>query len=125
MCLIIKEDCEIETAKKDITTYKKVRVVNDSFWSGIFFGGRFRFNKLEKAVTKLSINIFGTEIDEGFHSFKRLHNNYITYGKLVICIIPKGSEYCLGTEDDIVSNQIIVFRTFFDYIKYKLWKLFH
>lgn len=125
MCLIIKEDCEIETAKKDITTYKKVRVVNDSFWSGIFFGGRFRFNKLEKAVTKLSINIFGTEIDEGFHSFKRLHNNYITHGKSVICIIPKGSEYCLGTEDDIVSNQIIVFRTVFDYIKYKLWKLFH
>ena len=124
MCLIVKEGCKIETAKEDITTYKKVMIQDDFLWSGVFYGGRFRFNKLEKTVTNLSINEC-KNIEEGFHSFKRSRDNYIIFGKLVICIIPKGSEYCLGKSGDIVSNQIIVFRTFFDYIKYKLWKLFH
>lgn len=124
MCLIVKDGCKIEIAKKDITTYKKVKILNDFFWGGVFFGGAFCFNKLEKIITNLSINKY-KKINEGFHSFKRSGYNYITSGKLLICIIPKGSEYCLGINGDVVSNQIIVFRTFFDYIKYKLWKLFH
>ena len=124
MCLIVKKGCKIEIAKRDITTYKKVRIHDHFLWSGVFYAGIFRFNKLEKAVTNLSINE-SKEINEGFHSFKRSYDNYVLCGQLVTCIIPKGSEYCLGIEGDIVSNQIIVFRTVFDYIKYKLWKLFH
>lgn len=124
MCLTVKEGCKIEIAKKDITTYKKVKIQNDSFWGGVCYGGKFCFNKLEKTVTNLSINKY-KEINEGFHSFKRLRDNYVRCGKLVICIIPKGSEYCLGKNGDIVSNEIIVFRTVFKYTKYKLWKLFH
>ena len=102
MCLIVREGGKIEIAKKDITTYKKVRILNNRWWSGIFYKENiFRFNKLEKTV--INLRIYYGEINEGFHSFKRLRYNYITSGKLVICIIPKGSEYCLGN-GDIVSN---------------------
>lgn len=57
----------------------------------------------------------GFEIEEGLHAFvdpnssiaqevkSRSDNNVILYAK-----IPKGSEYFLGTDGDIVSNKLIV-----------------
>lgn len=131
MCLIVKEGCKIEIAEKDITTYKYINSYKD-YWYGIFYSyPRFLYNEIQKAkclnlYESLDINLehlqgekCGDEIiiNEGFHS----HVNRCTINtdtKQNICIIPKGSEYCLGDDNDIVSNQIIVFKTKEDYDKY-------
>lgn len=59
-------------------------------------------------------------INEGFHSHVNSCESPVNsiVIKMAICIIPKGSEYCFGEYDDIVSNQIIVFKTKEDYDRY-------
>jgi len=63
-------------------------------------------------------------IYNGFHSNRGFlsacfHN---IGGSIKLCIIPKGAEYCLGDNHDIVSTQLIVFSNLKEYIKYKLRK---
>ena len=132
MCLLVKEGCKIEIAEKDITTYKCV-YDGENYWCGIFYSHpRFLYNEVQKAkhlklgVIELSIDLEHLQIEncgiinEGFHS--RVNpcgspvNSIVI--KMAICIIPKGSEYCFGEYDDIVSNQIIVFKTEEDYDRY-------
>jgi len=63
-------------------------------------------------------------IYNGFHS----NRNFLSAcfhnigGSIKLCIIPEGSEYCLGDDHDIVSTQLIVFSNLKEYIKYKLGK---
>ena len=130
MCLIVKSGCKIEIAEKDITTYKYIYDGKD-YWCGIFYSDpRFLYNEIQKAkhlklgVIEPSIDLEHLKIEsgiinEGFHShIKEVnHDRFISIEK-AICIIPKGSEYCLGLYDDIVSNQIIVFKTREDYDRY-------
>jgi hypothetical protein len=142
MCLTVKEGCKIEIAEKDITTYKYVNSY-ENYWCGIFYSyPRFLYNEIQKAkysdleielcllLDNDEINAYtelkhlqgekcGDEIiiDEGFHSYvNRCTINTDT--KQNICRIPEGSEYCFGEDNDIVSNQIIVFKTIGDYEKY-------
>lgn len=135
MCLIVKESCKIEIAEKDITTYKCIYGGKDS-WCGIFYSySRFLYNEIQKAKVSLEIESLlvdnidelyidlkhlqiedGNIINEGFHS--HVNSCKSTDFKTAICIIPKGSEYCFGEYNDIVSNQIIVFKTKEDYDKY-------
>ena len=128
MCLLVKKGCKIEIAEKDITTYKYVNSYKNN-WIGIFFPvPSFTHNKLQKAkclsIDDLPIDLkhlqgekCGDEIiiNEGFHSLL-VKPSFLN--KLFICIIPKGSEYCFGEDNDIVSNQIIVFKTRQDYDRY-------
>lgn len=138
MCLIVKKGCKIEIAEKDITTYKCI-ISYENYWTGIFFLiPAFAYNKLQKAKCLIEIGLLDDidescinlehlqgerhnddiiVINEGFHSHVK-EINHFPYNKQAICIIPKGSEYCLGINDDIVSNQIIVFKTKEDYDKY-------
>ena len=132
MCLIVKSGCKIEIAEKDITTYKYI-ISYEDYWTGIFFSNfPFAYNKLQKAkclclesdelyVTMEHLRVkdsgYGSVITEGFHSYIR-EPNHFPFDKKVICIIPKGSEYCFGEYDKIVSNQIIVFKTKEDYDRY-------
>ena len=123
MCLIVKEGCKIEIAEKDITTYKYIDSYKD-YWCGIYYSvPRFLYNEIQRAQyldseTWLSSDLkhlvsYLDNIYEGFHS-QVINTNAIQK----ICVIPKGSEYCLGNDNDIVSNQIIVFKTKEDYDKY-------
>lgn len=132
MCLTVKKGCKIEIAEKDITTYKYI-ISYKNCWTGIFFqSSTFAYNELQKAkglyleADELYVNIehlqrkrynSTTGIYEGFHSYIK-EPNHFPYDKKAICIIPKGSEYCLGIDNDIVSNQIIVFKTREDYDRY-------
>ena len=128
MCLTVKKGCKIEIAEKDITTYKYI-ISYKNCWTGIFFQSpTFAYNELQKAkgLYLVYVNIEHlqreryngtTVIHEGFHSYIKEPNHFI-YDKKAICIIPKGSEYCLGIDNDIVSNQIIVFETEEDYDRY-------
>jgi hypothetical protein len=60
-------------------------------------------------------------INEGFHSFTTRHlEKLIGKGnrQKKIAIIPKGAQYAKGTDNDIVSNRIIVFSSYWKFIKY-------
>ena len=140
MCLIVKKGCKIEIAEKDITTYKHV-YDDGNYWNGIFYSyPRFLYNEIQKAKysDQLWLLLDDNDIDtytelkhlqrekhndgtivinEGFQSYVKESNHFL-YSKIAICIIPKGSEYCFGEYSDIVSNQIIVFKTKEDYDRY-------
>ena len=130
MCLIVKEDCKIEIAEKDITTYKCIDEY-ENYWTGVLYRSpSFAYNKLQKAkhlcldayadIDHLQIERCGNEItiDEGFHSLINKDDYFFAAFKKAICIIPKGSEYCFGEDNEVVSDQIIVFKTKEDYDRY-------
>ena len=131
MCLIVKDGCKIEIAKEDITTYKLINEC-ENYWTGVYYRSpSFAYNKLQKAkhlclnelhvdINHLQIERCGNRItiDEGFHSLIDKDGYFFTPIKKAICIIPKGSEYCFGKYDEVVSNQIIVFKTKEDYDRY-------
>jgi hypothetical protein len=130
MCLIVKEGCKIEIAEKDITAYKCINEY-ENYWTGVLYRSpSFAYNKLQKAkhlcldayadIDHLQIERFGNGIiiDEGFHSLINKDGYFFAAFKKAICIIPKGSEYCFGKDDEVVSDQIIVFKTKEDYDRY-------
>lgn len=135
MCLIIKDGCHIEIAKKDIVTFKKV-LERRNYWEPSCKGTElYEYNKvltarrypykptdtiehLQQIIDNKQI-IDNPIIEEGFHSRVR---KACSCNK--ICIIPKGSEICYGNANDIVSLHIIVFKNRLSYLKYRLAKLF-
>ena len=124
MCLYVPKDGKIEIAEKDIKVYKGVREFDsDTGWYSPCFFTRFDYNKVETArdgktpIEHLSITC-GC-IHSGFHSM--LKEEDVDFGEIVcVCIIPKGSEYCIGKDGDVVSVKLIVFETWFDYVVFKL-----
>lgn len=132
MCLIVPEDGKIEKAKKNIKVYKGVLDFDDETgWRSPCFFTHFDYNKVETArdgktpIEHLSIKSKSVElnckgrINEGFHSM--LKKEDVDLGEIVCeCIIPKGSEYCIGRDGDVVSVKLIVFETWFDYVVFKL-----
>lgn len=132
MCLIVKEGCKIEIAKEDITTYKHVRDFKE-YWRGLFYPTQiFLFNQVQQAKRIIGllnvINVDHLELNNDGHDYNTISNGFHSYlnrkysdSKEFICIIPKESEYCLGKYGEIVSNKIIVFRTEYDYFKYRGW----
>lgn len=134
MCLIVKKGCAPEIAQKDITCWKLVDVdYIQQIWTPCIYTythAVFPLNKVVAALKEyekiehLTIEIapHGLRsvryINYGFHAKTHVLPNYN------ICVIPKGAEYCLGEDDDIVSTKMIVFGTLFDYLWYKLKKCF-
>lgn len=128
MCLIPID--EIRIAETDIICYKFIFQDESVLWRSTVQGKRFPYNKplvAEKDedfhLTLLESNFLKLrEITNGFHSYI----TKITFVPILLgmslksCVIPKGSEYCLGTRNDIVSSHIIVFKTEEDYDKYAL-----
>ena len=134
MCLVIKDGCHIEIAKKDIVTFKDVISRKNNRWEPSCMGTElYEYNKVLTArkypyrptdtIKHLQIvdqngAVMYKHINEGFHS--KVKNRCCDK----ICIIPKGSEICYGDHNDIVSLHIIVFKNKLNYLKYKLAKLF-
>ena len=103
-----------------------------------FYGFRITFvngicnigNFLEKNTSVI--------VSYGLHSYYKeeecihLCNYYADRGTIKhLAIIPKGSEYFIGLDNQIVSNNLIIFETYDDFEKYskqntfiELWKLF-
>jgi hypothetical protein len=133
MCLIVKEGCKPEIARKDITCWKRVvtKLLYGN-WMPVIFAGIYRTFPLNKVATALKdykepISHLEIEeawdlktIDYGFHAKTKFVN--LNYN---ICVIPAGAEYCLGTDNEIVATQIIVFDTYANYIRYVLNKWIH
>jgi hypothetical protein len=132
MCLTVKDGCKVERAQKDIKVYKRIDK-HENYWSPLYSPQmQIRF-KYKEPITALDEYLnpiknltirpcyrVDYEIYEGFHS----RINKINYRTNSICIIPKWSEICYGTDNDIVSNQLIVFKNYFQYLIYKLKKHF-
>ena len=129
MCLVVKYGCDIEIAQSDIKVYKLVEKHCD-YWDPVYISGYKHFkygepiaplNSCFHPIKNLEIYHYRylDQICEGFHSRVTKHE-YVTN---TICIIPKGSEICYGDSDDIVSNQLIVFKNYFQYLMYKLKKI--
>lgn len=133
MCLIVKQGCKPEIAKEDILCYK---IVEDhvKYWEPRIYtfnkGYSYPYNKVLTAesyskgethpIQHLEMKGGGClnfYIEEGFHA-KR--DNYLCKNP---CIIPKGTEYCLGDTDEIVAVNMIVFRSVLDYYWYRIKKL--
>ena len=134
MCLIIKDGCDIEIAKKDIVTFKNVLNRKYRGWEPAYLGVElYEYNKVLTArhypykstdtIEHLQIvdgrdnGFIYDHINEGFHSKIRKTDSCNK-----ICIIPKGSEICYGDSNDIVSLHIIVFKNRLSYLKYRLFK---
>ena len=80
-------------------------------------------SKMElKEIDRLEIKIQDGHlvIEEGFHAFRGYGKAKASGFKFYPCIIPKGSEYGLGVNSDIVSPRIIVFSSFLGFLKYLL-----
>ena len=126
MCLFVPINGKIEKARKGIKVYKGVveDFDDETGWRSPCFYTHFDYNKVETAmdgrnpIEHLSID-YRRFIHEGFHSMLKEKDVYL--GNLVCtCIIPKGSEYCIGENGDVVSVKLIVFETWFDYVIFKL-----
>jgi len=134
MCLTVLPGCKPEIAKEDILCYKAV-VDHVKYWSPAIHpfkaGYSYPYNKVLTAESHVIGKIHPIQhlemkgggclnfyIEEGFHA-----NRNKTYLRTNPCIIPKGTEYCLGEDDEIVAVNMIVFRSMLDYYWYRIKKL--
>ena len=100
------------------TPYQGYRI---DFKEGTFVYPQTKIGKLN------GISFFVPYIDEGIHScfsknaITRIFNVrlYSNYDNIYYAIIPKGSEYYIGMDGDIVSNNLIVFENKEIYNKYE------
>lgn len=115
MCLYIKYgDVTPRIAEEDITIYKilQVRFHNRKIQLvSPYYEMEYKIGRTYK--TKMKSNPYDSnEINEGFHSFIRYSKALretlnVAYPNIIVNgIIPKGSQYFLGINEDIVSNRI-------------------
>lgn len=124
MCLYTTSK-KIQTATKDITVYKigHHNLHQDGLVSP-YYKFHYKWNTLYKEEPLVIETYAGgvNEVLKGFHAYTEhilmYNQNYIHYA-----IIPKGAEYCVGLDGDIVSNQIIVFKDETQYLLSKLKRL--
>ena len=137
MCLYTK-DVEPRIARRNIRVWKEVSWFSrNSMWVPPIYSyaGELEYNKIlapynllsNEKVQHLKVILdkdyfSGMEemrIEQGFHAYRKIKHGELT---LKIAIIPRGYEYCVGLDNDIVSSQIIVFKDFWDYIKWRLFR---
>lgn len=123
MCLIIDRyknkktlfGCKPHILKGDIIVYKIGTLSNKStsvptFKSDVQ-GFTYIIGKLY-TMNKLKVHKCGYKVYEGFHSFEyitaRMVNSLTEELVIVCCTIPKGSKIYFGTNNDIVSDNIII-----------------
>lgn len=121
MCLVLKRQSQYKpcVSKKDKTVYKVLKKIKKSLYSPYYLK-KYVFNKLYKNKSSLDIIIQDYSgcivVEEGLHSFTtlkaakdRIRSPFLS-GELIIVegIIPKGSQYILGKDSEIVSNQLII-----------------
>jgi len=106
-------------AKKDITVYK---ILNKNFFNGKYYSPHKHFEyekgneyyrygkKFEIRVSKTNNEKYLVHIYDGLHSYRTLSRaKDATWGnrKVFKMVIPKGAEYYLGENKDIVSDRLI------------------
>ena len=135
MCLFTTQ-IEPKIAKHNIKCWKFINDWTYKTWVPVYIyeTGELSYNCVLKPKNKQGkelehLNIIKSNyVEEGFYAYKKKPDpNMITYNtfrlrrnlKLVRVIIPKGSEY-IENHTEIVALEMIVFRTWWDYIKWGL-----
>lgn len=130
MCLIIskvyhKKDksnmIKCLVAQEDILVYKRLDCTNGEYCTPfqympiIFTKGKYAYNKVNMPKSKYYWN---DTIKVGIHAYTTKNaaitiSNAFYYNSgtsMRYAIIPKGSKFYIGTDEDIVSNNLIVYR---------------
>lgn len=112
MCWISRELDE-QIATKDITVYKIVTFDTESC-NSLYRNFKYQYNKLYTTSFTIQASDYTFYINEGFHSYKTKTkaceiNKYFREF-IVKCIIPKGSHYYINSDDEVVSDKIIIIR---------------
>lgn len=125
---IKKQGCNIEIADEPKVVWKIVHVEDTKIWRPLYFGtSLYSYNREYEACEHLEVRE-NDRIYNGFHAFRNPDKAVEEKQKILRkinqedtavdrsniqvlrCIIPEGSEYCCGENDQIVSSCILVFR---------------
>lgn len=126
MCLVVKNDTEILSAKEDITVYKTLRRNLKS----LYHNHQYELNKLSPTRNIYFMKFSSTRIfyadsesasfyldikekkvvSEGFHFYSSLDRiGEILFDEVIVeCTIPKGSKYVLDETGLGVASRIII-----------------
>lgn len=117
MCLILQGSAKI--ADKDIFVYKVLLKYSNEIYLSPYRGAQYKIGKLytaniryhKRLVCKVGEHpITNTVIEEGLHAYTSmgtaLLRAFLINGIVFEAIIPKGTTYALGTNNDIVSTQL-------------------
>lgn len=110
-----------QVAQCDLVVYKALDIYDNSKQYGYspYLYNRYEFGKLKTAnnmVTRSKIlyNCDYARVNRGLHAFTKKINPSSRFGleSSVLCpaIIPKGSRVFIGTNNEIVSTKLIVYR---------------
>ena len=129
MCLNVKEGCNIGITINPIPVFKMI--ITDSFldltWRSPLFDTttKRKYNKVLTACDHLELESDpyrheGFHINKGFHALTCLDAGVLAIDPNCyrFAVIPSGSEYCIGNNNDIVSTKLIVFRSRRKFLKY-------
>lgn len=131
MCLIVEKGTNKRKAESDILVYKCLDNYCTNYYTTPYQNVPvyFKNGKCVMNTPHFSYERNGnrTIIKEGIHSYYRrikaeyveLSYNHCFGTKMYYAIIPKGTEYYIGTNEDIVSTELIIFKTQEDYQKHK------
>lgn len=114
MCLKIKSGTRLHIAKKDIEVYKLIGKNDVSVYRGFHYKPNTKYHlrfPLKPILARLD-NGRRRTVERGYHSYidheclGRCLGRGSRY-KVVKFIIPKGAEYYVGADNDMVSTAII------------------
>ena len=129
MCLVVEKGTNKRKAKTDILVYKCLDYFCDNYCTPFYyFPVYFEEGKCVLKVKHFSYNYVEKviSVEEGIHSFylEWCAQNVVTTfheedgTEKHYAIIPKGANYYIGNDGDVVSTELIVFETEKDYKKY-------
>ena len=129
MCLIVEKGTNKRKAETDILVYKCLDCSCGLHYTPYQnFPVYFKNGKCVMTTPHFSYerNGYRTIVKEGIHSFYRkikaecveLSYNYCFGTRMHYAIIPKGTKYYIGTAGDVVSTELIIFKTEKDYNNY-------
>lgn len=109
MCLDLKPNYKVQTAKKDIVVYKVCRYLGGDIFSTAYQGAIVKIG--ETYTSELIVNIFKNTVNVGLHSFENISDAInlaqrwsTLHYKVIKCIIPKGSSYYEGMFISSINN---------------------
>lgn len=110
MCLITISECKI--AENDLYTIKLLDHYKNDHYSSPYRDSPYKLGKLKSAGIISKKHKIDVSLERGLHSFYRYDTDWFPYGlssnaRLIICKIPKGSSYYLGSRGDILSDKLI------------------
>lgn len=115
----IKQEKHVKIAKKEIKVYKILRTSGKSPYIDFKYDKRWWYNvKKFKYAKDYSWSTFNIVVYDGLHAFITKKAAKLHFKKYFYCLqlknyqivemyIPKGAKYILGTDDEIVTTDLI------------------